>query len=68
MCYSTPGVGVLFYSIPLPFNSNGLLPFTSNGLKGFWFCFLARKILGLLARSSGSFPGVGDSKAPSEEF
>ena len=51
-----PSVGVLFYSwrrrsgsVPLPFNSDGLLPFSSNGLKGFWFCFLARKILGLLA-------------------
>ena len=54
MCCSTPGVGVLFCSVPLPFDSDGLLPFTSNGLKGFWFCFLARKVLGLLARSSGS--------------
>ena len=54
MCCSTPGVGVLFCSVPLPFNSDGLLPFTSDGLKGFWFCFLARKVLGLLARSSGS--------------
>ena len=60
-----PGVGVLFYSwrrrsgsVPLPFNSDGLLPFGSNGLKGFWFYFLARKVLGLLARSSGSAPGV----------
>ena len=37
-----PSVGVLFYSwyrrsgsVPLPFNSDGLLPFSSNGLKGF---------------------------------
>ena len=59
MCCSTPGVGVLFCSVPLPFDSDGLLPFTSDGLKGFWFCFLARKVLGLLARSSGSASGQG---------
>ena len=46
-------------SVPLPFDSDGLLPFTSDGLKGFWFCFLARKVLGLLARSSGSASGQG---------
>ena len=48
-----PGVGVLFYSwrrrsgsVPLPFNSDGLLPFSSNGLKGFWFDWRAlRKLI-----------------------
>ena len=51
-------------SVPLPFNSDGLLPFSSDGLKGFWFCSWRRRFWGSWRGVPVLLPDVEGSEAP----